>query len=387
MGTRTPPGATSSGPGRLPQQRRLTILAKLNEQAVVRVKDLAVDLQTSEMTIRRDLAALDADGLLQQVHGGAVPVPRQAHKSIPSDASQAVARDGHVGIILPDVDYYFGEHIAGCREVLSAQRLAVSAISSQFSLDHERELAEQFRDTGAKAVIYAPSYVHADDLTSWLFDLTIPVVLIERELTEPATGRSISSVRTAYEKGWETSLRYLRQLGHQRVALVTHGLRQVGVDLTALWSRAAARAGFADRDAPLLLDHRVTLQPDIGVLEELSDRIEHAGVTGIISHSDRATLAIVHTLRTRGWRIPEDLSVVTNEDMVAEMTDPPLTSNSPAKRLLGRTAARMALEAVTDPLTPTQHVVIEPAFTERHSCAAPPSRFHRRTSRSRSGAR
>jgi len=56
----------------LAAERRDAILRALNAGGGVRVADLAAELDVSEMTVRRDLDALDAQNLLRKVHGGAV---------------------------------------------------------------------------------------------------------------------------------------------------------------------------------------------------------------------------------------------------------------------------------------------------------------------------
>lgn len=58
------------------QQRRYNIIQQLNEQGSVAVESLAKLFETSEVTIRKDLAALEQDGLLLRRYGGAVPAPR-----------------------------------------------------------------------------------------------------------------------------------------------------------------------------------------------------------------------------------------------------------------------------------------------------------------------
>lgn len=58
------------------QQRRRDILALLKKHGEVSVDALAQALETSEVTIRKDLAALESNGLLLRRHGGAVPVPQ-----------------------------------------------------------------------------------------------------------------------------------------------------------------------------------------------------------------------------------------------------------------------------------------------------------------------
>ena len=58
-------------------QRRHAILALLNEQGEVVVDALAQHFATSEVTIRKDLAELEKNGLLLRRYGGAVPMPQE----------------------------------------------------------------------------------------------------------------------------------------------------------------------------------------------------------------------------------------------------------------------------------------------------------------------
>ncbi|XXF08790.1 DeoR family transcriptional regulator [Pseudomonas sp. D2-3] len=78
-------------------QRRHTILALLAEQGEVSVDALAKRFATSEVTIRKDLAALEANGLLLRRYGGAVPLPQEmmVESSQPvSRYKRAIARAG-----------------------------------------------------------------------------------------------------------------------------------------------------------------------------------------------------------------------------------------------------------------------------------------------------
>ncbi|MCF6437693.1 MULTISPECIES: DeoR/GlpR family DNA-binding transcription regulator [Pseudoalteromonas] len=59
------------------QQRRHTILSRVNEQGEVSVDALAVEFETSEVTIRKDLTALEKSGLLLRRYGGAVALPQE----------------------------------------------------------------------------------------------------------------------------------------------------------------------------------------------------------------------------------------------------------------------------------------------------------------------
>ena len=55
----------------LAPQRHAYILQRLNADGAVRVSDLMRELGVSDMTVRRDLEALEAEGHLVKVHGGA----------------------------------------------------------------------------------------------------------------------------------------------------------------------------------------------------------------------------------------------------------------------------------------------------------------------------
>jgi DeoR/GlpR family transcriptional regulator of sugar metabolism len=56
--------------------RRQRILDELQRNGSALISGLAEELSVSEMTIRRDLAGLERDGLLERVHGGAVLAQR-----------------------------------------------------------------------------------------------------------------------------------------------------------------------------------------------------------------------------------------------------------------------------------------------------------------------
>ena len=76
-------------------QRRHAILALLNAEGEVSVDALAKRFLTSEVTIRKDLTALEANGLLLRRYGGAVPLPQElmaeAGHAV-SPIKQAIAR-------------------------------------------------------------------------------------------------------------------------------------------------------------------------------------------------------------------------------------------------------------------------------------------------------
>lgn len=88
------------------QQRRHAILNLLNIDGEVSVDDLALRFETSEVTIRKDLTALEENGLLFRRYGGAIAVPK--------DISQ------------------------GAYQVLSSNKQGIAAAAAKLIKDHNR---------------------------------------------------------------------------------------------------------------------------------------------------------------------------------------------------------------------------------------------------------
>jgi DeoR family glycerol-3-phosphate regulon repressor len=73
--------------------RRLALHRLISARGFVAVADVAREIGISDMTVRRDLEALERDGLVQRSHGGAVlAAPANV---IPAEPSYAARRDLH----------------------------------------------------------------------------------------------------------------------------------------------------------------------------------------------------------------------------------------------------------------------------------------------------
>ena len=75
----------------LTSQRKNLILERLKRDGQIIAKSLSAELELSEDTIRRDLRELASEGLLQRVHGGALPASSAivTHGFAPTCASSA----------------------------------------------------------------------------------------------------------------------------------------------------------------------------------------------------------------------------------------------------------------------------------------------------------
>jgi DeoR family fructose operon transcriptional repressor len=77
------------------EERRKLLLGSLERENVIRLAEAAATLGVSAMTVRRDLAELEAEGLLRRVRGGAIsvigPRPFEERRSVRSRAKEIIA--------------------------------------------------------------------------------------------------------------------------------------------------------------------------------------------------------------------------------------------------------------------------------------------------------
>ncbi|AOS96344.1 Glucitol operon repressor [Microbulbifer aggregans] len=127
------------------QQRRHQILAVVTENGEATVEELARRFETSEVTIRKDLTAMENHGLLLRRHGGAIPVPRElVVEEAPSEVKRAIGRAA--AALIPDhhrivIDY--GRTTAAMIPELNHKRGLVVMTNSLHVANALRELENE----------------------------------------------------------------------------------------------------------------------------------------------------------------------------------------------------------------------------------------------------
>jgi DeoR/GlpR family transcriptional regulator of sugar metabolism len=76
-----------------PAERRRLILELVVRDGAASLRDLAAAVDTSEVTVRRDLRQLESEGLLERRHGGALAPSNGPHEPTYSEKSQVAGRE------------------------------------------------------------------------------------------------------------------------------------------------------------------------------------------------------------------------------------------------------------------------------------------------------
>lgn len=146
--------------GLLREQRQRLIVDRIRARGAVKVSELSRFFQTSDMTIRRDLSALEAARLVRCVHGGAMDWEKRPtfnDRAVTlSGAKAAIARRA-AELIEPGESVFvdMGSTAFAVAQEL-AQREGLSAFTS--SIRAARELAR----TGKNQVVIFGGTVHGD---------------------------------------------------------------------------------------------------------------------------------------------------------------------------------------------------------------------------------
>ncbi|MEW2292924.1 substrate-binding domain-containing protein [Streptomyces sp. NPDC006743] len=346
-------------------ERRTRILEIVRKLGTVRVTDLAARLDLPAVTVRRDVAALADGGLLRRAHGS-VSVP-EGRFGVPADGRT-------LGLVVPAVSHtvsqYFDEVIAGARAAAAdAGAHLVLGISSYDSYDPgaDRAQAEQLLRSGAEGLMLTPNWTSTDNPQDWrwLHELPVPTVLVERRAVAGTPAAELDSVSSDHHHGVLLALRHLSALGHESVVLAAR---------RDTWTAMKVRSGYAEACRSLELTPQPVIDiddpataPEL-VSRKLAEGAEQ-GVRAALVHNDQDAIQLPALLRARGLSVPEDLALISYDDVFAALGAPPLTAVAPPKRAVGATAVDLLLRRLRHGASlPVHRVELLPELKVRASC-------------------
>jgi LacI family transcriptional regulator len=198
----------------------------------------------------------------------------------------------------------------------------------------------------------------------------MPLVVID-PINVPTA--DITSVGSTNFTGGLTAARHLLDLGHRRIAYVG-GPRTAACNEARLQGLRGALEAAGLGVAPEYVRSGWFRYED-GVAEGAALLDLPEPPTAVFAGNDETALGVMEAARSRGLRIPDDLSVVGFDDtQVARLSSPPLTSVAQPLRSMGSTAVRTALRLARGEPVDSHHVELATQIVVRTSTAAPGNR-------------
>jgi LacI family transcriptional regulator len=91
--------------------------------------------------------------------------------------------------------------------------------------------------------------------------------------------------------------------------------------------------------------------------------------TAIFASNDLSAFGVMDAARSRGLRIPEDISIIGFDDISqCLLAYPQLTTIHQPLEQMGRIAARLLIEQIENPGQPLRHVTLATKLVIRDSC-------------------
>ncbi|HLQ80178.1 MAG TPA: LacI family DNA-binding transcriptional regulator [Brachybacterium sp.] len=363
----------------LPAGRREAILDRVNAHGEARVAELAAELGVSVITVRRDIAVLDGEGLLQQVRGGAHRLAPRDEPDRTPDGDCPVdggARLRDIGVVVPSLTYYWPRILRGASSAADGHgaRLHIEA-ASPGAEDCLESLARLTDGGSIDALLLAPdlrSGAASAEVLTRLEELSVPVVLMERDARDlDPTFAGVDCVRTDHLHGALEAFVHLRRLGHRRLGLLHDRTSPTVPQILAAWRRAHELFDMPVEDSALGVLDTHGKNPAQQVDSFLDLCLEN-GVTGIHVHSDEAALLVMQQAGRRGIDVPGELSITAHDDELSTLTRPALTAVGPDKLALGARAVQMLVRRLEAPDAPCERIDLLPRLHVRGTTAPPP---------------
>jgi len=364
--------AESAGKSLFSLQRRERLMEELRAHGAITVRDIAVKMGVSELTIRRDVNLLADEGLVSRVHGGATlpsPLDRSA-------AGRAATHSYSIGMVVPSLDYYWPQVISGARAAAEEQNLRILVRGSTYDAADNRRQVQALLDTqNIDGLIVAPDMggEHGQELLRWLNALPIPVVLAERRAPAEVPAHRLEWVATDHAFGAGMAVRHLWQEGHRRIGCLTDSSSPTSPHVVRGWQQALAALKIPLKDSV----HEDSVKQVNGGRREHFDHVlelcAKTGTTAMLVHSDTQAVAFVQHCVDRGLAVPGDIAVVGYDDEVAYLAEPAISAVRPPKQYMGKVAVQlMAARLAEGRMRPVHRVELNPDLILRDSSIGAP---------------
>jgi LacI family transcriptional regulator len=202
------------------------------------------------------------------------------------------------------------------------------------------------------------------DLLEELSELDIQIVFYDVGVPK----HNISNITVNYGKGIERVVHYLHQLGHKRMAFVSHHSSLGPLSIRESVFRETV-AEFASDIAWKIVASSDGIEGGRQATREILSSDLHP--TAILCVNDFMALGVLHELRESGVKVPEQISVTGFDNIkLAEVACPPLTTLHIPRDRIGQTMVQVLTRPLAGRESHGKKVLIDPEFVVRGSTGA-----------------
>jgi LacI family transcriptional regulator len=282
----------------------------------------------------------------------------------------SAGRTGLIGVTLPLIHpTYFSSIVASIAEALDEHDMRIILCPTRHQHDREISLIERLMHGTTDGAILVLPEESASELRT-LVDRGYRCVVVDP--SERPTD-DIPTVSAAHSAGADQAMRHLLSLGHRRIAAITGPRGRLATQERLRGYYAAVAGAGILPDAGLVAESNFKVEGGFDAaarLLELSDR-----PTAIFAFNDPLAIGAMRAARSRGLRIPEDVSIVGFDDTTeAQFVTPGLTTVRQPLAEMGRMAVSLLLRLLEGRPRETVQVELATKLVVRGSTGRPPRR-------------
>ncbi len=276
--------------------------------------------------------------------------------------------DKSIGIVIKDLGYPFYTSIAtGVEEYANSKGYSVIITSSENDHELEKKFTHLFSAKDIKGAIIAPIIEGTSEIEH-LFKLKMinyPFVLLE-----DVKGIQANVVAIDNLKAIKKAVKYLIESGHTKI------LHFAGPPASSHTHERIEGFRHAFSESTLAFNDEMIVSIGSRYDESYGNTLKYFKnitkkdyPTAIVCFNDQQALAVITALKKLSIRIPEDISIVGNDDIYYATIYPvPLTTIRAPKEEIGRTAAEILIRNIeSSTIIPIEKVVLDTEFIIRES--------------------
>ncbi|MGG5819437.1 LacI family DNA-binding transcriptional regulator [Falsiroseomonas sp. HW251] len=268
-------------------------------------------------------------------------------------------RSGAIGLVVCEItNPFYAELTAGVQAALESSGLVAFLANTEESRERQQLMLERFREQRVDGVLLVPAAGTRPALLDTVARWGMPCVTVVRGF------RAGAHAGTDHRAGSAMATRHLIGLGHRHIAYLG-----AAADSSTSRQRLAGYA-LAMREAGLAARHLPCLS-DIGEAASIVAGLPRSGPTALVCFNDTVAFGATVGLARAGRAVGRDVAVTGFDDVrAAAQWHPALTTIRAGAAAIGDAAARLLLERIADPATPTRRVIVAPELVIRSSCGA-----------------
>ena len=277
-------------------------------------------------------------------------------------------QDKSIGLIIKDLSYPFYTSIAsGVKEYAVRKGYSVIITSSDDDHECEKKFSHLFSAKDIKGMIIAP-IVEGTAEIDHLFKLKMinyPFVLLEAVKGIRANVVAIDNI-----KAIKKAVKYLIDSGHRKIVHFAgppnSSHTQERIDG---FRHAFSESTLVFRDSMIVSIGSHYEESFQKTLEYFKNRNREDYPTAIVCFNDQQALAVMTALKESNIRVPQDISIIGNDDIYyAKIYPVPLTTIRAPQHEIGRKAAEILIRNIeSTKVLPTEQVILETEFIIRES--------------------